>query len=608
MTVCRFFQQGNCKFGNNCRNEHPNPNNNRNQTSNRFGALGGGANNIADKYSITAEAIERDLTNETPQWILSAYAPGRDAPGQLFGGFPREQSFEELRLHYVMGKASGNEQQALNQAQELWTNAQQQMQNAVRNTQEAVQFIISAENNHPNRQDICRERTQGNPFGEFIVGKRPKSMLDVFSGQPHNQTSSATPNTSSPFGGRQSAFGQPSALGAKPSPFGAPAFGQPSQPNAQGSAFGQPSQPAQGGSAFGQPSQLGQGGSAFGQPSQPTPAFGQPSQPASAFGQASQPTSAFGQASTLGAKPSPFGAPAFGQPSQPGAQGSAFGQASQLGQQPSPFGATTNTNNNASPFASAGNNNSAPAANNPFGAPSGGFANNQNSSPFGGANNQQADSGFSSFGKPSQGASPFGQQQQQNPPATSNAFASANQAPAQNANNPFGQPSQPQPNGFASQNNQQANNPFGQPSQPNPFGQPSAAPAGANPFASAQSQAPKPAAAAFSGSPYPPNSSRQHPPVESYSSKGMDGRLSMFRGKPVTYKDNLPGIRDFDGTWRRIWFPDGPPGYSKDTELPPEQYDDKSKAQWMAFAQKGEFEGGVMPELPPPRECTVWNF
>lgn len=70
-------------------------------------------NAAADKYSVTVEAIERDLTNETPQWILSAYAPGRDAPGQLFGGFPREQSFEELRLHYVMGKASGNEQQAV---------------------------------------------------------------------------------------------------------------------------------------------------------------------------------------------------------------------------------------------------------------------------------------------------------------------------------------------------------------------------------------------------------------------------------------------------------------------------------------------------------------
>lgn len=70
-------------------------------------------NGYLEKYNITTEAIERDLINEAPQWILSAYAPGRDAPEQLFGGYPREQSFEELRLHFMAGKAAGNEQQAV---------------------------------------------------------------------------------------------------------------------------------------------------------------------------------------------------------------------------------------------------------------------------------------------------------------------------------------------------------------------------------------------------------------------------------------------------------------------------------------------------------------
>ncbi|KAM0561775.1 hypothetical protein ACHAPJ_002944 [Fusarium lateritium] len=611
MTLCKFFQQGNCKFGNSCRFEHPNPNN-RNQTSNRFGALGGGSNqSSADKYNITVEAIERDLTNEVPQWIFSAYAPGRDAPEQLFGGYPREQSFEELRLHFMMGKAAGNEQQSLNEAQELYANAQQQMQNALRNAKDAIQFIVGAENTHPNRQDICKEGTQGAPFGEFLVGKRPKSTTIADTGSQPNPFGSNN-NAASPFGGGGasaggSAFGQPSALGAKPSAFGAPTFGQPSQPAAGGSAFGQPSQP----SAFGQPSQLGQSGSAFGQPSQPS-AFGQPSQPAS--------NSAFGQTSALGAKPNPFGTPAFGQPSQPNtqgsafgqpsqpnAQGSAFGQAGQLGQKPNPFGAPSG-NNAPSSFGAAANNN-APAAN-PFGAPSGGSANNQNANPFG-SNNNQNNVGANPFGQPSQpaqGNSPFGQPSTANAPAAPNPFGSNTTAPTQGASNPFGQPSQPQSNGFASQNNQQpASNPFGQPSQPsaNPFGQPSnATPASANPFASAQSLQ----STAPSGNPYPPNSSRQHPPIESYSSKGMDGRLSMFKGKSVMYKDGKPGIREFDGSWRRIWFPDGPPGYSADTELPPEQYDDKSKAQWMTFAQTGNFEGGLMPELPPPRECTVWDF
>ncbi|KAH7246177.1 hypothetical protein BKA59DRAFT_477389 [Fusarium tricinctum] len=622
MAICKFFQQGNCKFGNSCRFEHVTPNN-RNQPSNRFGALGGGSNqNLAEKYNVTVDTIERDLINEVPHWILSAYAPGRDAPQQLFGGFPREQSFEELRLHYMMGKATGNEQQALNEAQELYTNAQAQIQTALRDSKGAVNFIVD-ESQHPNRQDICREGTQGAPFGEFLVGKRPKSTI-ADTGSQSNPFGSNN-NTSSPFGGGAPAggnsFGQPSTLGAKPSAFGAPSFGQPSQPAQGGTAFGQPSQP----SAFGQPSQLGQ----------TAPAFGQPSQP-SAFGQPSQQPSAFGQPSALGAKPSAFGAPAFGQPSQPNAQGNvfgqpsqpnaqgnafgqpsqlnaqgnAFGQTGQLGQKPNPFGAPSGTNNNSSPFGAIASTNSAPAAN-PFGAPSG-------ANPFGSNNSNQNNAGANPFGQPSQpaqqpaqGNSPFGQPSNTAAPAASNPFGASNVAPTPAANNPFGQPSQPQSNGFASQNNQQqTNNPFGQPSQPpqqaNPFGQPSnATPAAANPFAAGQPQQP---AAASSGSPYPPNSSRQHPPVESYSSKGMDGRLSMFKGKSVIYKDGKPGIQEFDGTWRRIWFPDGPPGYSADTELPPEKYDDKSKAQWMAFAQTGNFEGGLMPELPPPRECTVWDF
>lgn len=72
-----------------------------------------GIDSLTEKYNINADTIEKDLTTEVPQWILSAYAPGRDAPEQLFGGFPREQSFEELRLHFMMGKAAGNEQQAV---------------------------------------------------------------------------------------------------------------------------------------------------------------------------------------------------------------------------------------------------------------------------------------------------------------------------------------------------------------------------------------------------------------------------------------------------------------------------------------------------------------
>lgn len=562
MAVCRFYQQGYCKFGNSCRYEHPNAGGNRNQSSNRFGSLGGTNTGTSDsalsKYSITPEVIEKDLTSDAPQWILSAYAPGRDAPDQLFGGYPREQSFEELRLHYLMGKASGNEQQALNEAQQLYQNAKQQMESAARNPMEAARFIVEGENRHPNRHDICREGTQGAPFGVFAVGKRSNAAASPFGGN----TAMATQTTAS-------AFGQPTALGQRPNP------------------FGQPSQPA------------------FGQPTQPSSAFGQPTQTASAFGQP-QATSAFGQPSALGAKPSPFGAPAFGQAPQPNAQpsafgqpqaqGSAFGQPSQLGQKPNPFGSATGAA--AGPFG-ATNAGPSPAAN-PFASSQGPNAPN----PFGSNISNQPNNAPSAFAQPTQpaSASPFGQ-----PPApAANPFASANQGPTAPAANPFGQqpqqPSQPSPFGAAA--NQASRPSFGQ-ANASPFGQQQQA--GQNPFAAGQQSA-QTGGAANSNNPYPPNSSKQHPPIESYSTRTMDGRLATFKGKPVTYQGGQPGIRAFDGTWTRIWFPNGPPGYNKDTELPLEDYSDVVKKQWAAFAQTGVFADGLMPELPPPRECTQWDF
>ncbi|GJN82643.1 hypothetical protein PLIIFM63780_006186 [Purpureocillium lilacinum] len=601
MAICKFYQQGNCKFGNSCRFEHPKP-----QNQNRFGALGGGAaaggQNALTKYSVSGETIEKDLTLEKPQWILSAYGPGRDAPDQLFGGYPREQSFEELRLHYLAGKASGNEQQALNEAQQLYQNAQQQMETALRDVQGAARFIVERESQHPNRHDVCREGTQGAPFGEFEVAKRARQMgaapaqANPFSTGAGN-TPSAFGAPSQPAGG---AFGQPSALGQKPNPFGTPAFGQPAQPAA---AFGQPSQPA---SAFGQPSQQSSSSSPFGQAAQGG---------ASAFGQAAQPASAFGQASALGAKPNPFGAPAFGQPAQPSTQGSAFGQTGQLGQNPNPFGSNANTNAapGSSPFGTmgAGAGDKAPATS-PFGAQTSGPANAAPNPFSSAAPNQNATSPFAQAGGQT-GASPFGQA---STPAA-NPFGAANQQQQQQqpaANNPFGQPSQPQINGTLGQ---AASNPFAQNAPqsaqgaPNPFGQQQqpAAASRPSPFGAAPQQEQKPAAgAAPAGNPYPPGSAKQHPPIESYTARAMDGSLSAFKGKPVSYKDGQPGLRAFDGTWTRIWFPNGPPPYYKDTELPPEAYDQTTKAQWEAFARTGTFEGGVMPELPPPRECTQWDF
>lgn len=70
-------------------------------------------NATENPYSVSTAGIVKDLTDERPPWIFSAYGPGRDAPGQLFGGQQTEQSFEELRLHHWKALAAGNPQAAV---------------------------------------------------------------------------------------------------------------------------------------------------------------------------------------------------------------------------------------------------------------------------------------------------------------------------------------------------------------------------------------------------------------------------------------------------------------------------------------------------------------
>lgn len=103
----------NCKFehpGANNQGSNPFSTNNSNNSGGGFAKGGGGFG--TNSYSLHPDTIVKDLTEERPQWILSAYGPGRDAPEQLWGGAV-EQSFEEMRLHFEMGAAAGNPQGAV---------------------------------------------------------------------------------------------------------------------------------------------------------------------------------------------------------------------------------------------------------------------------------------------------------------------------------------------------------------------------------------------------------------------------------------------------------------------------------------------------------------
>ncbi|KAI8948615.1 hypothetical protein F4801DRAFT_444394 [Xylaria longipes] len=568
--LCRFYQQGNCRNGANCRFEHPGANTDSNPFgANRFGALSNTSarpQDGANTYKVTKESIKVDLADERPTWILSCYGPGKEAPEQLFGGYPREQSLEEVMLHI---RGSANPQQALAEVTALHNQAEHQIQTTLGNLDGAVQFILAGANNHPNRIDICKQNTrEGGTNGVFAV-KTGFADNPLTSNPGANQNPFSTTTQSNPFGGGGGgggsggggtpAFGQPSTLGQKPSAFGtAPPsqFVQPSQMGAAAPAFGQPSQMGASALAFGQASQMGALAPTFGQPSnlgqRPNPFAGASTTAPSPFTQAGQP--AFGQPSAIGQPANPFGAPAPSSANPFGQQPSAPPGASPFAQTPQPAASA------ASPFGQ-------PAAPNPFTQPTA----------------PPKDLSMDTSGPEPVPNNPFGQ-----PPSTGPSFG------AQISNSPFGAPT----GGFAR------------------------APSGLS-YQGYTDQ--KPPTTAAKPGPYAPGSAKQHPPVESYITKTMNGRITAFNGQPVVYKwkvndryqdqqpenptpdQQTPGVRKPDGSWRKILFPDGPPPYNKDTEPDAGQYDANVKAAYAQMAAAGRFQGG-MPEVPPMREDCVWLF
>jgi nucleoporin NUP42 len=94
----------------------------------------------------------------------------------------------------------------------------------------------------------------------------------------------------------------------------------------------------------------------------------------------------------------------------------------------------------------------------------------------------------------------------------------------------------------------------------------------------------------------------------------------MFKGRAVTYvqpagpgneqKKAVPMVRLPDGSLSKVWFPDGAPTYTPDTEAKDQGVYQTAEVQesWRTFRSQGLFADGVMPEVPPMREWCTWDF
>ncbi|KAK0934518.1 hypothetical protein LTR29_013928 [Friedmanniomyces endolithicus] len=624
MVVCKFFLEGRCKFGSNCKNEHPGDRN-QGQQQNSFAPLGnsgggggGGGGRIdpetatgakgCPSFHLDREVLAADLDGgpkgEKPEWPLSCYGAGRDAPRQLLEG-PLEQSMEEMRVLCYMAARENKLQDYLQHESALKAQAQQQTRNILNDLDSALKYVMDGEHQHPNRLDEVVKNVSSQPAAGSGFGRASASgsvSLGGEFGQPSQVGS----------GMARGGFGQPSSAG-NGSAFGAPSV--PSGPRSQLSGFGAPSQPS-GGSTFGQPSRP-----AFGQPSQPisSPAFGAPSQPGGGG-------TTFGSASTMGTQGS-----AFGRPSQPDFAQSGFGQA------PKPaFGAP-----------------SQPTGSSPFGSgqqqlqqrpnPFAGVASQPSAFAQAGQNQGQQSSAFASAGQSNGFGTPSG-------PAAANPFAAKVSAPA------FGAPTQPNGNAFAQPDSGTGG--FGQPSAPSTgFGQASAPTAASSDMdvssparpttatngalsglgaLQASSTAPGATAQSINGgfgglnalaSSTISASTSAHtngntvPGISgtaSYTTRGPDGKsLSTWKGRPVTYdREQTPWAPYYTnpqtGKQERIWHSDGIPDRPNPcAEAEPEVYlGDLGKVLKEVYEfvmEKQEFVD-VVPEVPPKREWVRWDL
>ncbi|XP_059093732.1 nucleoporin NUP42-like [Tigriopus californicus] len=384
MTICYYYQQGRCSFGNQCRFAHPAPN-----------------RSSEDMTNTLVKTVELDMETweKGHQWVFSCYAPAKEV--HCFPDID-DISPEEMRFEAYASRDSNTSQAYQQKFQELLSSyalkrkalakPSEEIKGILRrlyakekvvlppgsnvfNAAANVGSIFGGSATTANSSNIFQNRTNQQPFG----GTQSNAASIFGGGQPTPSNSIFGGGSTSLTGGKPAIFGGGSTANnqSAPSPFssGIPngsssIFGGASTTQSPGSSiFGGANQNQASPSTFTSSTKSPFGQSPFGQPTANT---------SSIFGGSSQPQM---QQSMSGTNTT------FGQPQNSNPSGSVFDQGqSKLS---SPFSGSSISNQGPSVFG--GQMANSPSTNSPFGGGS--------SAPQTAAN---------PFSSPSVAQSPFG--------------------------------------------------------------------------------------------------------------------------------------------------------------------------------------------------------
>jgi len=106
----------------------------------------------------------------------------------------------------------------------------------------------------------------------------------------------------------------------------------------------------------------------------------------------------------------------------------------------------------------------------------------------------------------------------------------------------------------------------------------------------------------------PADSARQHPPIESLQRQGH-GRPPHHVSRQTRHLQAAnPASASSTARWQRIFFAAGHRLSTRTRRWHRASMMSQARARWAAFAEDWDVCRRLMPDLPPPRDCTMWNF